>query len=336
MPSAMPLCHPFPLLILLCCIGLRTMAQTDHLFRVYEDNDFINVAGKGTDKGYTNGTRFDYFYNRKTPARLFVDKWFPTAGAGSVNTFSYSIMQVMLVPNDLSRTLPDKHDWPYSGSLVIAHSLYSAQPAEKWALQAELTAGVIGPIALARETQTLVHSLIRYTKPKGWAVQMPTDVLLNLSVQGEKLFWQPGKALELMGGAQVQVGTMLDGASLHVLIRAGHMEPYFNGYLQQFASARNTGHRRLQYYFFLRPAVQWWNFNALLEGGLFRGKSGYYAGTDSRGESPSLRRIAATVDVGLVLVLGNFGLSFTQREMSPLIHSVSDQTIGNISLTLAW
>jgi len=317
------------------------LAQTGHLFRIYEDNDFINVAGKGTDKGYTNGTRLDYYYNRSTPSRLFLDKWFPAAGPKAVNTFSYSVMQVMLVPNDLSRTLPDKDDWPYSGSLVVSHGLYSANPAEKWSIQTELTTGVIGPSSLARQTQTLFHSLIHSTKPMGWAVQMPTDVLLNLSMQAERLFWQPGKALELIGGGQVQVGSMLDGVSLHALIRTGYMKPYFDGYTRQFTSAKVQGQaqgrdRRLQLYFFLRPAVQWWNFNALLEGGLFRGKSSYYAGIDSKGESPSLRRITATVDVGLVLVIGNVSLSITQKEMSPLIHSVSDQTIGNISLTVGW
>jgi hypothetical protein len=44
-------------------------------------------------------------------------------------------MQVMLVPNDLTRTLPDKNDWPYSGALVASHSLYSADSAENWAIQ---------------------------------------------------------------------------------------------------------------------------------------------------------------------------------------------------------
>ena len=34
-----------------------------HMFRIYEDNDFLNITGNGTDNSYTNGTRFDFFYN---------------------------------------------------------------------------------------------------------------------------------------------------------------------------------------------------------------------------------------------------------------------------------
>ena len=42
------------------------------------------------------------------------------------------------------------------------------------------------------------------------------------------------------------------------------------------------------------------------------------------------------VDAGIVLVLGNVSFSLIQKELSPLIHDVSDQTVGNISLTYSW
>lgn len=333
-----PLNRPVALFVLFCAAFSPALAQSDHLFRVYEDNDFINIAGKGTDKGYTNGTRFDYFFDKKQPAHFFLDKWFPTAGEGSVNTFSYSLQQVMLVPSDISKPEPDKNDWPYSGALVLSHGLYSTHPLRKWAIQTEITAGVIGPLSLAEQTQTWIHRLIGYTRPMGWHDQMPGDVLLNIGLQTENMIWQPGKAFELIGGVQVQAGTMLDGASAHLQLRTGDMHPYFDSYIGQFASARgaNTGRHRIQYYFFIKPAVQWWGYNALLQGGIFSGKSAYYAGIDSKGQSPELKRITATVDAGLVLIIGNLSFSFVQKEMSPLIHNVSNQTIGNISITFSW
>jgi len=329
------MCRSPVVIFLFMLICGTAFAQPDHLFRLYEDNDFINIAGKGTDKGYTNGTRFDYFYRPKAPSRFFLDKWFPTAGADAVNTFSYSLMQVMLVPKDISKPQPDKNDWPYAGALVISHSMYSSHPDRKQAIQTEITAGVIGPLSLAEQLQTWVHSIIGYTRPRGWDKQMPNDVLLNINVQAEKMIWQPGRALELMGGGQVQAGTMLDGASLHLLLRTGNMRPYFDSYFDQFASARGRG-RRLQYYLFVKPAIQWWTFNALLQGGIFSGKSRYYAGIDSKGQSPSLKNITGTVDIGIVLVMGNVSLSVIQKELSPLIHQVADQAIGNISLTVSW
>ena len=170
----------------------------------------------------------------------------------------------------------------------------------------------------------------------GWDNQMPGDVLLNVNALFEKMIWQPGRALELMAGGQVQAGTMLDGASAHVLFRIGKMRSYFDSYIGQFASAKGRARGRLQYYVFIKPAIQWWGYNAILQGGVFAGKSDYYAGIQSKGQSPSLKRVTGTADVGLVLVAGNVSLSFIQKEMSPLIHQVSDQSIGNISLTFSW
>jgi len=322
-------------LILFCCAHLHTLAQDRQLFRVYEDNDFINVIGKGTDKGYTNGTRLDYFYTKDHPSRFFMDRWFPLAGDGTVNTFSYSLMQVMLVPTDISKPQPDKNDWPYSGALLLSHGLSSFNPKDRWSLESTITAGVIGPLSLAEQTQTLVHRLVGVTKPMGWKYQMPNDVLLNIDVQVEKMIWQKNRFFECIGGGQVQVGTMLDGGDLHVLLRVGKMQPYFSGYITHFATAKGYRHR-LQYYFFLRPAVQWWSFNALLQGGLFSGRSSYYAGIDSKGQSPALKKVTTTVDAGVVLALGNVSFSLIQKELSPSIHDVSDQTVGNISLTYSW
>jgi hypothetical protein len=113
------------------------------------------------------------------------------------------------------------------------------------------------------------------------------------------------------------------------------MQSYFSGYINQFSMAKGNGHR-LQYYFFVKPAVQWWSFNALLEGGLFSGRSSYYAGVDSKGQSPTLKKVTVAVDAGVVLVLGNVSFSLIQKELSPAIHDVSNQTIGNISLTYSW
>jgi len=322
-------------LILFCCDGLHAQSQNGHLFRVYEDNDFINIAGKGTDKGYTNGTRLDYFFTKDHPSRFFMDRWFPLAGDAAVNTFSYSLMQVMLVPTDISKPQPDKNDWPYSGALVLSHGLSSFNAAEQWSLQSDVTLGVLGPPSLAEQFQTLVHRIIGYTKPMGWRYQMPTDILLNIDIQADKMFWQKNKIFECIAGGQLQVGTMLDGGDLHLLLRVGKMQPYFSSYITNFSTAKGN-RRRLQYYFFVKPAVQWWSFNALLQGGIFSGRSAYYAGIDSKGQSPTLKKVTATVDAGIVLVSGNVSLSFIQKELSPLIHDVSDQTVGNISLTFSW
>jgi len=323
-------------LLAFCISVMPAHSQDLHLFRAYEDDDFFNIAGKGTDKGYTNGSRLDYFYLKSHPDHLVIDKFFPRAGTAANDTYSFSLMQLMFTPKDISTSIPDKTDWPYSGALFVTHGLHSFNPTRQYSIESELTVGVMGPLSLAKQTQTWFHSLIGYTKPEGWQYQLPNDILLNLNVQGEKMIWSHRHAIELMGGGRIEAGTLADDISINLQFRIGHMEPYFNGYIPQYASGKHTGRHRLQYYLFASPYAQWWGYDALLQGGVFAGKGAYYAGLSSKGKSPRLHQITAVADIGATLVVGNLSLSFIQRQMSALLRGIVDQTVGNVSLTWAW
>jgi lipid A 3-O-deacylase len=302
------------------------------MVRIYEDNDFMNVWGNGTDKGYTNGTRLDIFYNKKGPSRFFIDRWMPKAGDSSINTFGWGIMQTMITPYDIHRRVPDNNDYPYSGALFAVHSLHASNPKKKYNVQTEWMIGVIGPPSLAKETQTFMHRLIAYQKPMGWAYQLPTDLILNLNLSTEKLLAHVNKGIELIGGAQVFGGTALNGAALYSLIRFGKMRPYFNGLLSQY-----TGDHRRQFYFIFKPAVEWMLSNALLEGGVFTQAKKDEQETRN-GELPAAgrRRIVGKLDYGVVLASGRLSLSFTQSTATQLIKGLNGQSIGNVSLYVAW
>jgi len=50
--------------------GSGRTRQHNAAFRVYEDNDGVNILGQSTDDAYTNGTRLDLFYRpAHRPAR---------------------------------------------------------------------------------------------------------------------------------------------------------------------------------------------------------------------------------------------------------------------------
>src|SRR5437016_356541 len=104
------------LALLLTGLVLKSAAQTDGrtwLLRVYEDNDFLNLSGNGTDNAYTNGTRFDLFYTKNHPSRFFIDRLLPKAGDSSLNVFGFGIMQIMVTPNDITVPYDQPDDYPY-------------------------------------------------------------------------------------------------------------------------------------------------------------------------------------------------------------------------------
>ena len=330
------------------------------LFRIYEDNDFINTRGLGTDNAYTNGTRVDLFYTKRHPSRHSWDAFMPKAGANSVNVYGWGIMQLMFTPNDISTADYQPDDYPYSGALVATHTLYSYNPVKKFDLQTELVAGVIGPASLAKQTQIAVHRLIHYQRPMGWSHQFRNDLLLNVNMTAEKQLAASGHTLEVIGGAQVFAGTMMNGLAFYPLIRIGNMNPYFQGYISQYSGGRTENRRRKKWqaYLILKPEAQIIFTDALLEGGVFTGnpntkhghppdggggdlqaaKTGFSSADKSTVPLPyrGLRSWVYGLNYGAVVSSGNFSMSFTQNTSSPSMKGLYSHEVGNISLYLSW
>src|SRR4030095_3429158 len=155
------------------------------MFRFYEENDFFNVRGKGTDKSYSNGTRLDFLYEKQT-SRGLLHKLMPKAGDSSKNIYGWSLMQIMVTPNNITATAFLPNDYRYAGALFVTHALYSYNAKKKYSFQTELLAGVRGPGSFAEQTQKAIHGLIGYEKPKGWDNQLKTEPLINLRFSVEK------------------------------------------------------------------------------------------------------------------------------------------------------
>ncbi|WP_118975138.1 lipid A deacylase LpxR family protein [Taibaiella koreensis] len=314
--------------------SLRASGQQEasyrHALKGYEDNDLIKLFGPASDKGYTNGTRFDYYFV-KDSSRFFLNKLMPKAGRQAVNTYGIGLMQTMYTPEDLHATEPDASDWPYTGALFLSYSQHSSNADKGYNVQTELIAGVMGPASLAEQLQTGVHKLINSAKPMGWDKQYPTDILLNLNLSLEKRLWQYNRWLDVTGGGQAMVGTMMDGASLYGLVRIGKMNAYFDGLLPQFVSRRK---HRLQAYITARPSLEWVGYNAVIEGGVFAGRSDYYQNSDKR--ISSNRSVSRRLDLSAVLAYGPVSFSFTQRIMPRLLDGLNHERLGNISLYVAW
>jgi len=327
----------FFLLTITCFLSVSFAASGQagsyrQMVRVYEDNDIIKLLGAPSDKGYTNGTRLDYYYVRDS-LRSFPGRWMPKAGPNAIHTVGLSLMQIMYTPEDIRTTEPDVTDWPYTGALFAVYSLHSANPVKKYSLRTEVVGGVMGKASLAEQLQTFVHRHIGSPRPMGWDKQYPADVLLNLNLGLEKMLWQYRSWLDVVGGGQLMAGTMMNGADLYGQVRVGLMQPYFSGLTGRYA--RPFGQKRgLQCYFILRPQLEWVVYDAVLDGGVFSGRSDYYAG------NPQTARInhgiSRQLDLGIVLGYGFASLSFTQRIMPRTIDGFPHQRLGNLSLHIAW
>ena len=326
------------------------------LLRIYEDDDFLNIRGRGTDNAYTNGTRIELFYTKKKPSRFLLDRALPAAGDSSVNIYGWGVMELMYTPNDISDPDYQPNDYPWSGALVATHTLYSYNPQKKYDFQTEVVLGVMGPAALGEQLQTVVHRIIHSQRPEGWGHQYRNALLLNVNFTAERQLASWGPHVEVIGGSQVFLGTMQNGVAFYPLIRIGKMTPYFNGFFSQYTGpGKHTGgkHRNgLQAYFVIKPEGQLIFTNALLEGGLFTSnpnlKKGSneeaaagqpdHAGTSNRDAQPyhDLHRLVWSVNYGAVVSSGHFGMSFIQNTSSAMMKGLYDHEVGNLSVYYAW
>lgn len=323
------------LLMLLFSFKLRAQTQSDgfrHMLRVSDDNDIFKLLGDVSDKGYTNGTSIDYYYIKKHTSRFFLDKIMSKAGTDALNTFGLSLTQLMFTPSDLKTTTPDIADWPYSGALYLTHSLQSVNKAKKYYISTEILGGVMGKAALTKQMQTFIHTIIASDKPEGWGNGYPTDVLLNLKVEYGRQLWSFHDWIQVSGAANAMLGTMMDGASVYGYVRVGKMLPYLDGLISNFGQPlHQKGH--FQFYIFARPSLNWVAYDAILDGGVFNGKSDYY---NQDGAIDINHSITRGLDYGAVLGFANVSVSFCQKTMPRLVDGIKHQRIGNVSLQVCF
>lgn len=308
------------------------------LSRIYVDNDYINFWGNGTDRAYTSGVRFDLFYTPENKPRFIIDRLMPKAGNGSVDVYGWGIMQAVITPSDIATLEYQPDDYPYSGALIAIHSLTSSNPVKKYNLQSELVLGVMGPASRAEEGQELLHHMIGYQLPKGWEHQLRNAPLVNINLTAEKELLSFRNVAELIGGGQVQAGSMINGIKLYGLFRTGKMRPYFENFIYQYSSAGwgTERRKRWQAYLLLKPTATLTFTNAVLTGGIGRSASDKNRPEASIRKLHPLQTLTFQLEYGFVLSKGQFGLSVTQRYSTALLKGLYDHQVGNISVFFSW
>lgn len=191
---------------------------------IFENDLFFN-----SDRDYTNGVELAYTTapNNNVDSIVAFARSLPLfADTGEVRT-SYAIGQDIFTPEHTELVVPLASERPYAGYSYVSLGLLEANPDRLDQLQLQI--GVVGPMALAREAQAWVHSIIAEVKPKGWHYQLHNEPALNLyyersvkiiprqSILGMVLDIEPH-----IGGA---AGTVYDYVNAGAMVRLGFNLP---------------------------------------------------------------------------------------------------------------
>ena len=286
------------------------------------ENDLFNFRGEATDRYYTNGVRLDYFYkkeNKKFPSSLLLKI------SEDKNIYSWGLAQYMFTPSQIDITAVQYNDRPYAGALFAIHSLNSYDYSKKIKLTSEFYLGVMGPLSLAEETQTWVHGLFNYTKPEGWANQIPNDIIINYNLRLEKeLVYVPQK-LFVTGTIETFNGTLYNSMGGGFSMRIGKVNNFF-----EEKPESSSAKKKSQLYLILKPTVRVIYYNALLQGGIItnmkKSHEGYILNKDQ------IERINVFTEAGIVYESSKISIKLIQKLRTAPIKGGNAMEVGNISI----
>jgi hypothetical protein len=205
----------------------------------YLDNDLF----ADTDQDYTNGARLSWISGPRDPnefgriqqllRRLSSDPTERTmfsrlSGFDDPTqleySYGFSVTQLMYTPEDPKLPEAPPGQRPYAGWLGVDFSLFVK---DSHALNSvSLAIGTVGPHALAKQAQDLVHEIRGLEKFKGWDSQIPNEVTANF-YYGQKrrvVLIDPTDSRFAIDGfteGKLALGTYFTGLGFGGLLRIG-------------------------------------------------------------------------------------------------------------------
>ena len=151
------------------------------------DNDVF----AGTDRGYSNGTEVgvvsatvdDFQDGSLSAATRWLNRrleWLQPEGY-AYNNMVVTLGQGMFTPSDWRLETPDPNDRPYAGVLVFGVT-YNGRDNDSMRATT-LNIGVVGPSALAEQTQNFVHDFAGGERFAGWNRQLRDEPVFRIMQQ---------------------------------------------------------------------------------------------------------------------------------------------------------
>ena len=295
------------------------------LFQISFDDDYFNYRGSGTDRYYTAGIEFNYFYKKKESNIK------PSSDLAITLSPLYfiSLKQIMNTPDNIAKKGFQKGDYPYAGVLYGTFGSIYSNELSRSRVTKSFAIGFLGPAALAGETQIFVHQLIRYTKPEGWNTQLKSELMLNYMTKYDKGILSLGNKLDIVTTMELNVGTLYDNASAGFTVRFGKLNSYFSNY--NIINLEGENKHKKAFYFILNPSLTIVGYNGSLQEGLSEQRL-KLSKNDYVVSSGDINRLLSKLTFGINYESRMFSASFSQVIQSAEFTTVDHHEYGNISI----
>ncbi|HTR18042.1 MAG TPA: lipid A deacylase LpxR family protein [Acetobacteraceae bacterium] len=270
------------------------------------ENDAASTLKGTSDQYYTSGLRIGWTSPTDALPTPLADAGHFLWGDG-VQRVSIDLRQSIFTPRDTQLEIPNPHDRPYAGELVLTGGLIQDTDTTRDLL--DLTVGTVGPSSLARQVQNGFHSIIGDTQNKGWHYQIQDQPAIEVL---EQRTWRLpiaqayGLETDTLPSAAIGLGDLRDYIQVGAIFRIGQ------GLNSDFGTSRiEPGLNGSDAYVATRPFA-WYVF-----GGVDGQAVGYDVtldGSTFRRNTPSVHRVwdVGEIEAGIAVMLYGCRISYTQ------------------------
>jgi hypothetical protein len=251
---------------------------------LYWENDGTILKPNNTqDRHYTNGNAITFAHHPQWADDLAdwaepiaLDAGFDRADAAGGYVFGHQ----MYTPQDITARQLIEDDRPYAGYLY--GGVYWQRANEHTFDHVELNLGLVGPSALGKEAQNVIHNVTEDRDPRGWGNQLSDEPTGQLFIRRRHrlpvhALWTDAEApllgVELLPKAELALGTVHRYVAGGVMLRAGWKLPddFGPGEIHELASATRTRPGRAGWgvYWFGGASGRVVEHNLFLEGNTF-------------------------------------------------------------------
>lgn len=283
--------------------------------RLHYENDYFSKS----DIYYTQGINLEFVhpvFQKFQGSRLL---------AGLTNPqrkYGIAAEHLGFTPTSISFRKIIAGDRPFAASLLLKLFSASTDSLRKYRITSSISAGVIGPVAGAKEFQSAIHRWINDTEPMGWNNQIRNDIILNYEANFVKGIFSFKNFLTLAGKVGGRAGTFNTKLNAGVIMMTG----LFDDPWKFFARAN----RNFQIYVYEEPLISLVGHDATLQGGLFNKNSPYTI------SASDLERVVFQNNAGLVIQFKKMNVEYFQSYLTEEFRTGRSHHWGGVRIGLKF
>jgi len=245
------------LFLLFFCLQIASQEKFSKEFSFINDND-LYVSFK-RDRYYTNGMFFRFRHLTKPKSEKVIKR-----------IFDWQIGHEMFTPNKPTVDDIDEHDRPFAGHLFGSFGINRVYKKQR-IFNTSVILGVIGPNALGRELQELIHDIYGFKEPSGWDFQIKNAISANLKAEYiHHISTNDDKSFEISWINSGRIGTVYSDISSGFYMRAGTLP--LSELTNSIAFNTNLNNestdfvREVESFFFFEPTLRYAFYDATIQG----------------------------------------------------------------------